>query len=133
MKINKLTIICIGLIGTLFLATQTMATPTHICKAAVTIIVDSDYMNKNIVVTVENPISHVIETVGLHRAGGPLVTQQQVDCIVDPSGLSIPLQVKAILTNDALLSTTQIYWTKGKFIFAPEELTAISFPEMFVR
>lgn len=75
----------------------------------------------------------MIETVGLYRAGGALVTQQQVDCIVDQSGLPIPLQVKATVTNDALLSTTQIYWTKEKFIFAPEELTTFSFPEMFMR
>lgn len=56
MKINKLIIICIGLVGTLFLATQTMAMPTHTCKAEVTFVVDSDDMNKNIVITVEIPL-----------------------------------------------------------------------------
>ncbi len=110
------------------LSTASFADPG---KTLTEIVVDSSYVDKNIVFTVMNPSVMMQEGVGLHKAGGPLISRQRVDSILDKKGQATPVQVIAFVTDSKASQTKQCV-TQTPSAFSEGGTVLLSFPAMFV-
>lgn len=90
----------------------------------VTVVVDPSMSAMNVVFSVQSGVG-VLETLGVYRAGSPLVLSTKVPSLDDE-----PLTINAVAT-EGQSNLSHRYISKSRYRFLPNTLVAVSFPGDF--
>jgi len=100
-------------------------------KTQVIISIDEHFKSNNIVFTVENPTTHITETIGYYQAGQPLILYADANPIVNSRGRASSEYITACV-SDNISFVQQLYKSTSRFRFSAHGTVRLSFPSMLV-